>query len=63
MESTFERIQKVSKERQKLWYKSGRNGLNASETKVVQTLTTNLANLWDTYRREFASPDSLINRY
>jgi hypothetical protein len=63
MDNTFERIQKESKARQKLWYKSGLHGLNASETKLVQTMTSNLATLWDTYRREFASPDSVINRY
>ena len=63
MDNTFERIQKESKERQKLWRKSGQHRLNASETKLVQSMTTNLANLWDTYRREFASRDSAANRY
>lgn len=63
MDETIDRIQKASKERQKLWRKSGQQTLNKIEAKLLQTMTTDLAILWDTYRREFASSDSVPNRY
>jgi hypothetical protein len=63
MDETIDRIQKASKERQKLWRKSGQQSLNKIETKLLQTMTTDLAIMWDSYRREFASSGSVPNRY
>jgi hypothetical protein len=54
MDDTLERIQKTSNERQNLWRKAAQGGLNPSETNRVQTITEELANLWDSYRRELA---------
>jgi hypothetical protein len=55
MDDTLERIQKTSNERQNLWRKAAQGGLNPSETTRVQTITEELANLWDSYRRELAN--------
>lgn len=54
MDDTLERIQMTSNERQKLWRKAGQGGLSPSESNRVQTITEELANLWDNYRRELA---------
>jgi hypothetical protein len=55
MDETLERIQRTANERQDLWRKAAQGGLSPSETHRVQTITEELANLWDSYRRELAN--------
>ena len=62
MEDTLERIQRTSTERQDLWRKAGQGGLSPSETNRVQVITEELANLWDSYRRELANISKSRNR-
>jgi hypothetical protein len=54
MDNTLERIQRTSNERQILWRKAAQGGLSPSESNRIQTITEELANLWDNYRRELA---------
>ena len=62
MDDTLERIQRVSNERQSLWRKAAQGGLNPTETYRVQTITEELASLWDNYRRELANLAKSKNR-
>ena len=55
MDDTLERIQNTANERQNLWRKAAQGGLSTNETQRVLVITEELASLWDTYRREFAS--------
>jgi hypothetical protein len=62
MDDTLERIQRTSNERQDLWRKAGQGGLSPSETHRVETITEELASLWDSYRRELANFAKSRNR-
>ena len=55
MDDTLERIQKTANERQYLWRKAAQGGLSPNETQRVLVITEELANLWDSYRRELAT--------
>lgn len=61
MHETMDRIQQVSNERQQLWRKAGKNGLDTSEARRLQTIGDELAVLWDQYRREFAGDTRVRN--
>ncbi|MEM9951958.1 MAG: DUF2630 family protein [Chloroflexota bacterium] len=58
MQATMERINKLSHERQNLWQKASHGGLTPTEANRVKELTDVLYNLWDQYRREYASRHS-----
>jgi hypothetical protein len=62
MDDTLERIQRTANERQELWRKASHGGLSANETHRVQTITEELASLWDNYRRELANIAKSKNR-
>ncbi len=61
MTETMELIQKMSKERQTLWYKASHGGLSPAEVNRVKELTDKLYTTWDTYRREYAAGHSHRN--
>lgn len=54
-------IQARSDERQALWRKAGKGGLNKQETERVKALTAELAQLWDQHRREVAGDTRVKN--
>lgn len=53
-ETTFDTIQRLSNERQRLWRLIGNGRANDLDRERVGQLTAKLDNLWDTYRREIA---------
>jgi len=61
MQETMALIQKMSKERQGLWYKASHGGLTPAEVNRVKELTDKLYNTWDQYRREYAAQHSQRN--
>lgn len=65
MSENFEKIVRLTHERQRLWSKAGHGGLKSDEINRVQQITAELADTWDSYRREIAggrraTPDSTV---
>ena len=54
MDETLELIQRLSNERQRIWWLAGEGKATAEQRRRVQDITRELYQLWDTYRRELA---------
>jgi hypothetical protein len=52
---TMDRINQLSKERQRLWQEAGRRELTEKEYWRVQQISRELTKLWDSYRRQRAA--------
>lgn len=55
MSENFQTILRLTKERQRLWSKASHGGLSTQEIDRLHQATAELADTWDSYRREIAA--------